>query len=151
MIKKDELIKGSLKFIDKYKRLPFYKEDDIEVEKLNDNNEIELRPYRALKYVDEYFENQDKFADYLLKEKIITYKSIADIIGYSETITTNAITKTTKNPDVGVRRAIDIFFNKDYYEKELGLYANLCVKCTSRKCKQFYFVEVNCKNYKAKK
>ena len=150
MINKDELIKGSLDFINKYKRLPLYKEDDIEVEKLNDNNEIELRSYRALKYINEYFKNQDKFADYLLKEKIITYKSIANIIGYSETITTNAITKTTKNPDVGVRRAIDIFFNKDYYEKELGLYASLCEKCTKR-CKQHYFVEVECKKYKAKK
>ena len=151
MINNDELIKGSLDFINRYQRLPCNREDSIEVEKLNDDNEIEIRTYKALKYINELFGGQDKFADYLLKEKIITYKSIADIIGYSETITTNAITKTTKNPDVGVRRAIDIFFNKDYYEKELGLYASLCEKCTSRKCKQFYFVEVKCKNYKAKK
>ena len=149
MINKDELIKGSLDFINKYKRLPLYKEDDIEVEKLNDNNEIELRTYRALKYVNEHFKNQNKFAEYLLKEKIITYKSIADIIGYSETITTNAIVKQTKNPQAEVRRQLHIFFNKDLY-KELGEYANLCSGCTKR-CKQHYFVEVKCKNYKEKK
>ena len=63
MINKDELIKGSLEFIDKYKRLPLYKEDDIVVERLNDENEIELRSYRALKYVNEHFKNQNKFAE----------------------------------------------------------------------------------------
>ena len=119
------------------------------MEKLNNKNEIELRTYRALKYVNEHFKNQDKFADYLLKEKIITYKSIADIIGYSETITTNAIVKQTKNPQAEVRRQLHIFFNKDLY-KELGEYANLCSGCTKR-CKQHYFVEVKCKNYKEKK
>ena len=150
MINKDELIKGSLDFINKYKRLPLYKEDDIEVEKLNDNNEIELRSYRALKYINEYFKNQDKFADYLLKEKIITYKSIADIIGYSETITTNAITKSTKNVDVGVRRQLELFFNKDYYEKELGKYNSKCEGC-KKQCKQFYWVDVAmCKEYSKK-
>lgn len=150
MINKDELIKGSLVFIDKYKRLPLYKEDDIAVEKLNDENEIELRTYRALKYVNEHFKNQDKFADYLLKEKIITYKSIADIIGYSETITTNAITKSTKNVDVGVRRQVELFFNKDYYEKELGKYNNKCAGC-KKQCKQFYWVDVaRCKEYSKK-
>ena len=151
MINKDELIKGSLEFIDKYKRLPLYKSDDIVVEKLNDENEIELRTYKALKYVNEHFKNQNKFAEYLLKEKIITYKSIADIIGHSETVITNAITKSTKSPDVRVRRAIDVFFNKDNYEKELGKYASRCVDCTSRACKQFYWVDVRCPNFKAKK
>ena len=150
MINKDELIKGSLDFINKYKRLPLYKEDDIVVERLNDENEIELRSYRALKYVNEHFKNQSKFAEYLLKEKIITYKSIADIIGYSETITTNAITKSTKNVDVGVRRQLELFFNKDYYEKELGKYSNKCAGC-KKQCKQFYWVDVaRCKEYSKK-
>ena len=151
MINNDELIKGSLDFINRYKRLPCNREDSIEVEKLNDDNEIEIRTYKALKYINELFGGQEKFAKYLLDNEIITYKSIADIIGYSETITTNAITKSTKNVDVGVRRQLELFFNKDYYEKELGKYASRCVDCTSRACKQFYWVDVRCPNFKAKK
>lgn len=150
MINKDELIKGSLVFIDKYKRLPCNREDSIEVEKLNDDNEIEIRTYKSLKYINELFGGQEKFAKYLLDNEIITYKSIADIIGYSETITTNAITKTTKNVDVGVRRQLELFFNNDYCEKELGKYSNKCTGC-KKQCKQFYWVDVaRCKEYSKK-
>lgn len=150
MINNDELIKGSLDFINRYKRLPCNREDSIEVEKLNDDNEIEIRTYKALKYINELFGGQEKFAKYLLDNEIITYKLIANTLGLTELIIRNAMTKQTKNPQPEVRRGLEIFFNDDLY-KELGLYASLCEKCTKRNCKQFYWVEVKCKNYKEKK
>lgn len=150
MINNDELIKGSLDFINRYKRLPCNREDSIDVEKLNDDNEIEIRTYKSLKYINELFGGQEKFAKHLLDNEIITYKLIADTLGLTEVVVRNAIMKQTKNPQPEVRRGLEVFFNDDLY-KELGLYASLCEKCTSRKCKQFYWVEVKCKNYKEKK
>lgn len=124
-------------------------EDDIEVEIKNKKGEVELRPYRANKYIKEYFTNEDNLVEYLFDKKIITYKIISEILKLTETVVKNAIEKETKNPQTDVRKKIHLFFNKDYYE-ELGKYAKLCSKCT-KKCKQVYYVPVECKKYKAKK
>ena len=149
-ITKEQFDDSIIPFVNKYKRLPYLSEDDIDVE-VEIDGEIEIKPYRASRYVNAFYGNQDKMTKHLTDNKTITYKMVADITGHSETVITNAITKSTKSPDVRVRRAIDVFFNKDNYEKELGKYASRCVDCTSRACKQFYWVDVRCPNFKAKK
>ena len=123
-------------------------EDEIEVEILNENNEIETRPYVASKYIKEYYKTQEKFIDAMFSNNIISYKLIGEIIGYSETITRNAITKSVDTLDVKTRRAIHIFFDKDYFE-ELGKWNDRCTSC-SKKCKQFYWVNIVSCDYKAK-
>ena len=138
-------------FIDKYYRLPYLKEDDIEIEVKNDDSEIELRPYVAKRYVSEFYGNQDKMTKELFDKNIITYKLIADITGLTETLVENTIEKKTKNPEIGVRRKIDMFFNNDFYGKELGKYNDRCMDC-KKKCKQpYYSTIVVCPNYKEKK
>ena len=150
-ITKQQFDDNIINFINIYKRLPYLSEDDIGVEFINDKKEKELRPYRASRYIKEFYGSQDKMSKELLKNKVITYKSIADVLGLTETLVANAITGETANPQKEVRRGIDLFFNKDYYEK-LGKYATRCGSCTSRSCKQFYWVEVtSCKNYKERK
>lgn len=87
----------------------------------------------------------------LFDKNIITYKLIADITGLTETVVKNIITKETKNPDIEARRMIHIFFNKDFYEKELGKYNDRCIGC-KKKCKiDYYAAIVVCPNYKEKK
>lgn len=148
-ITKEQFLDGVLKFINTYGRLPYIEEDDIEVSIVVKNGKKELRPYRASRYIKEYYNTQDKLTESLLDNKLITYKSIANTLGLTEVVTRNAITKQTKNPQAEVRRQLHMFFNKDLY-KELGEYANLCSRCNKR-CKQHYFVDVKCKNYKEKK
>lgn len=148
-ITKQQFLDGVLKFIQSYNRLPYIEEDDIEVNIVVKNGKKELRPYRASRYIKEFYDTQDKLTESLLDSKLITYKSIADTIGLTEVVTRNAITKQTKSPQAKARRQLHIFFNKDLY-KELGEYANLCSGCTKR-CKQHYFVDVRCKKYKEKK
>jgi len=125
-------------------------EDDVNVEIINGNGDKELRPYKANKYIKEYYKTQEKFIDEMFSNKIITYKSIGEILKLTETVTRNAITKSVKDLDVRIRRSIHIFFNKDYYP-ELGLYNNRCIDCTN-KCKQNYWVNVvACNKYKKSK
>lgn len=112
---------------------------------------MELKPYRANRYIEEFYENQDNMIDELFDKNIITYKLIADTTGLTETLVENTIEKETKNPDIEARRMIHIFFNKDFYEKELGKYNDRCMGC-KKKCKQSYYATiVVCPNYKKKK
>ena len=139
-------------FINKYRRLPYLKEDDIEVKIKNDDGEIENRPYRASRYINEYYGNQDNMTKELFDKGIISYKSIAETLDLTETVVKNAMTLETKNPKIEVRRGLDIFFNKDLYEKELGKYSDRCVNSCSRRCKQYYFSDTYlCSRYKRKK
>lgn len=124
-------------------------EDEFEYEVKNNKDELEQRSYKSSRYIKEYFSSQAKLTEFLFDKNIISYKSIADVTGLTEVLVRNTVTKATKNPEVSVRRAIHIFFNKDYYE-ELGKYATLCEKCTKRACKQYYFAHVRCRNYKEK-
>lgn len=125
-------------------------DDEVEIEIINKNNETEIRPYVANKYIKEYYKTQEKFIDTLFSKNIVSYKLIGEIIGYSETITRNAITKSVATLDVSTRRAIDIFFNKDYFE-ELGKYTDRCTSC-NKKCQQFYWVSlIGCGKYTEKK
>lgn len=149
-ITKEQFIEGTLKFINIYKRLPFLSEDEIEVELENKDGEIEIRPFRANRYITEYFKNQDKMSEYLLKENIITYKSIGEVLNITPTIVENTITKKTANPEKRNRRLIHLYFNKDYYT-ELGMYADKCMDCKGCKCKQEYWVDlISCPKYKKK-
>ena len=140
MINQDQLIKGILEFINLYKRLPYYIEDEIEVEVTNDEGELELRPYRALKYVKECFANQDKCTQYLFDNRLITYEMISEIINIDENRLEKLLNKDIKVPDVMERRYIELFFNKDYFS-ELGNYTEICNGC-SKKCQKPYWVGV---------
>lgn len=153
MIDREELIKGTLLFIEKYKRLPFLKEDNLEVEKLDENNEPILKNFRALKYINEYFKNQDEYSKYLLDEEIITYKSIGEILNLTPTVVRNIIIKNTKNPDMRARRSLHIFFNQDFYKDDLPSLNDVCLSCTKQKsCGQAYWVDIiSCKRYREKK
>lgn len=153
MINQDELIKGTLQFIEKYKRLPYQKEDDIEVQKLNDKNEVEIKPYRASKYIKEYYTNQDKFTEALFKQNVITYNLVGNILGLTPTVIKNTITKSNKNPDIKVRRQLEVFFNKDFYKGELPALNEVCKTCAKKAdCGQYYWVDlVGCKKYREKK
>lgn len=155
MIAQDEFIKGVFRFIDDYDRLPYFSEDNIELdfEAVDKNSKAitETRPYRANKYIKKFYGNQKNMTKYLLDNGILTYKKIADVLGLSETIVRNTITKTTKNPDVSNRRKLHIFFNVDFYEKELGKYTNKCTEC-KKHCKQFYWIlSINCPKCESKK
>lgn len=151
MINQEELIKGTLKFVKQYKRLPYYIDDDVEVEKLNDEGKLEFRPYRALKYIKEFFANQDKFTKYLLDNKIITYETISEIIKIDRSRLEKLLSGDVKAPEAGERRQIELFFNKDHFP-ELGKYNKVCEGCTKIQCKQFYWVNlISCDKYSKKK
>lgn len=147
-----EQFEGSLPdFINTYKRLPYIHDDDVSVEIKNDKGELELRPYRANRYIREYYGGQDKMTEELLEREIITYKSIADTLNLTETLVRNAIEKSTQNPQLHVRRGLDIYFNRDLYKKELGDYNDRCQNSCSRRCKQFYYMDTGaCSRYKQK-
>lgn len=151
MINQKELIDGTLEFIKRYKRLPFLSEDNIEIEKENDDGEMELKPYRAVKYVKERFVNQDKYSEYLIENRLLTYDKIAVVINIDENRLKKLINKDMDSPDSGERRTLELFFNKDYYP-ELGKYNNVCESCTKRECKQAYWVQIiNCPKHNKKK
>lgn len=99
-----------------------------------------MRPYRASKYITEYYKTKNKLTDVLFDKQIITYKSIGDVLGYTETIIRNAVTKSVKNPDIKLRRAIHIFFDKDFYAT-LGKYNGVNDEC-KKECKHPYWVDV---------
>lgn len=148
-ITKQQFIDSIPNFIYNFDRLPYMNEDDVEVKIINDDKKEEIRPYRASRYINEFFNTKDELTKELFDKKIISYKLIADTLGLTEVVVRNAITKETKTPQQEVRRKLHMFFDKDLYE-ELGGHANLCNSCT-RRCKQHYFVDVRCKNYKEKK
>ena len=125
-------------------------EDDIEVGFENDDKELEFRPFRASRYIMAFYKNQDKMSEELLKENIITYKMIGEILNMTETVVENTVTKETVNPEKRNRRLIHMFFNHDYYT-ELGKYADRCMDCEGCKCKHEYWVSViSCPSYKKK-
>jgi hypothetical protein len=138
--------------MNKYKRLPYLKEDDVEIPIKNDDGEMEIRPYRASRYVTEYYGDEDKMTQELFDKGIISYEYIADVLGLTGTLVKNAMTLETKNPQLEVRRGLHIFFNKDFYEKKLGKYNQKCTESCSRRCKQYYFSDtIPCSKYKRKK
>lgn len=124
----------------------------MEIKIRNDDGEIEIKPYRANKYIKAYYGSQDDMTKELFKRGKISYETIADILNLTPTLVKNAITLKTENPQVEVRRKLHIFFNKDLYEKELGKFDNRCRNSCSRRCKQYYFADTSlCSKYKQKK
>ena len=151
MINQDELIKGTLDFINTYKQLPFLSGDDIEIEKENDDGEIEVKPYRSLKYINEYFGNHKKYSEYLLENKIITYDEISECTDIPAKRVEELLSGKAENVEVQERRAIHIFFNNDIYS-HLGIMCKYCSDCTKKSCGQDYWVHViYCPRYSKKK
>ena len=149
-ITKEQFNDSTLNFIKRYQRLPYQPEDEVEVLTTNEENEEEIKVYRANRYIKEYYKTQIKMSQELLKNNIVTYKMISELTGISETILKNAINKENKTIDVSVRKAIDIFFNHDYY-KELGEYSKKCEECQGCKCMKPYFMSViYCPDFKKK-
>ena len=141
MINKDELIKGTLRFIEKYERLPFINGDDIVVEKINDDGEIDLKPFRAKKYIDELFKGQDKFVKHLLDNNVLTFEVISKYTKVKPDRIQELVSGKAKDVEVRERRAIDVFFNKDYYEK-LGKFNGVNDTC-KKQCQFPYWVKVD--------
>lgn len=133
--------------------MPYLKEDNIKIEFQEDNGEVELRPYRANRYIGEYYGSQEKATKELFDKEIITYDIVAKVISLTPTVVKNIINKEIKNPNSNARRRIEIFFNKDFY-KELGRYNDrFCANCTKRKkCGQAYWVDViSCPSFRLSK
>lgn len=152
MINQEELIQGTLKFLNSYKRLPCLKEDDIEIEKLNDEGETEMRSYRSLKYIKEYFGNHEKYTEYLLENKILTYEKIAECVNIPVRRLKELLKGDIGNIEVSERHVLDIFFNYDLYS-HLGMMCKYCSDCTKRRsCGQDYWVRIiHCPRYNKRK
>lgn len=152
MINQDELIKGTLQFISAYKRLPYMSEDDIEVEKENDEGETEIKPYRSLKYINEYFGNHEKYSRHLLENNILAHDTISKHIDIPVNRLKELLKGDVEKVEIHERRMVDMFFNNDIYS-HLGLMCNYCIDCTKKKsCSQNYWVQViNCPKHNKKK
>ena len=152
MVNQEELIKGTLQFIDAYNRLPFFKEDDIEVEKLNDDGQKEFRPYRALKYIKEIFDSESNYTRYLFDNKILTFENIAQHLQIKPDRVEELLSEDAKKVTTDERRSIHVFFGVDYYYK-LGEFSKKCNDCSLKKeCGQYYWVTViQCEKYKKEK
>lgn len=151
-ITKEEFLSGILPFVEYYKRLPYMREDKIEVIKYNEEKEEdEIKIYTAAKYIEIFFESQDNLTDYLFENNIIEYSLVSEMVKIKEKRLRELLDGSAKKVEKSERRAVEIFFNNDFYE-DLGKYADLCSKCSVRKCKHDYWITVvSCQNYKKKK
>lgn len=151
LITQDELIKGILNFINTYERLPYINGDDIEVEKINDEGEIELRPFRSIKYVRSYFGDHNKCTEYLLDNNILTYDLVEKHTQIKASRVKSLLSGKATRVNWQERWQIDKFFNNDFYTK-LDKYAKRCMSCSkSKECGQDYWVEVvHCAKYNKK-
>ena len=152
MINQSELINETLQFINRYKRLPYLKEDDIEVEKLDDDNELIIKSYRSLKYINEYFGNYEKYTDYLFDNNILTYELVSKYTKVEPSRLKELLSGKADKVEVSERHSIHIFFNNDFYEKLGTLNERYCKNCTrNKKCGLEYWVAVvQCPKYKEK-
>lgn len=151
MVNKEELIKGTLEFINIFERLPYLKEDDIEVGKLDDDNEIIIKPFRSLKYVNELFGSKEKFTKHLLDSNILSLETVSKYTGVKVDRLKELLSEKAEDVNIRERRLIHVFFDVDYYYKQ-GEYAKKCIDCKNKKkCGQEYWVDVlQCKKHKKK-
>lgn len=151
-IAKEQFLSGIIPFVKFYKRLPYLNEDDVIIEiKDDEKDEIIEKTYRAKRYIEAYFNNQDELTEYLFDNNIITYELISECTRQTPTVIKNIMDATTKKPDKTVRHIVELFFNKDFYKGKLSSYADMCDDCT-QKCKHDYFVSViSCPKYKKSK
>ena len=148
-ITKGQFIKGTIDFIHRCKRLPYLQGDDVEVEIKTDDGEMESRPFRANRYIKEYFVDQDKMSTELISSGELTYSCISKLIGVDVKLLESAIDGSLKEIDSIDRICIENFFNKDYFPKQ-EKYANECKSCKNT-CKQKYNVVVmQCKDRSTK-
>lgn len=148
-ITKKQFDDSVIKFIHRYNRLPFLHGDSVEIEMKDDSGDMVTKPYRANKYMIEYYKDQENMTKELIDNKILPHKLISDIVRVDENKIKKILKREIDRIDLSARRRIEIFFNKDYFPK-MGLYSAKCVSCKKKKCKQPYFLEViACKNYKS--
>jgi len=149
-ITKKQFNNSIVPFILVYKRLPFNSEDDIAVEIKNDDGELEVRPYRAGRYINSFYKSADNMITELFAKKIITYELVGEITGIEIKVLKDIISGKLKKTDNITRIFVENFFDKDYFDKD-DKYAVKCMGCKN-KCKQKYNVTVtSCKKYKSKK
>ena len=137
---KKQFIESSLDFIKEYKRLPMLREDDVTLKQAGDEPD---RVLRAHPRIIEFFGTHDKFIEFLIDKQHITYAMVAEYTGFSETVISNIMNKAVQEPDVKARRAVEVFFGKDFLADSLSPYHNKCEGC-KKKCKQWYFVDLQC-------
>lgn len=152
MITHDKFMQGVYDFINTYKRLPYLPGDDIEIKfEIEDDNGdvvVKVKPYRANKYIKIFYNSRKNMTKKLLANGLLTYKMIAETLDLSETVVKNIITKSIKNPQRNDRRKLDMFFNEDFYARDLGKYFPRCIRCI-KQCKQPYWINnIKCSKYK---
>lgn len=151
IVSKKKFTEAIPKFIKLHNRLPYMKEDDIivsvdvEVKDKDGNveNKTEERPYTATKYIKGHFGDVDSLSNYLFDNNIISFKIISDMIGVTPKRIEELISGKAKKVEKNERRAVHLFFGKDYYE-DIGKYNEThCEDCTKKKsCGQDYWVSV---------
>lgn len=148
-ITKQQFVDGTINFIHAYKRLPYLPEDDVNVNVINNEGEVDVKIYRAGKYVKGYYKTQDKMTTELISSGELTYKEISKIIGIDVKLLESVINGELKEIDNVNRICIENFFNKDYFPKQ-SKFAETCKDCKNS-CKQKYNVAVmQCKKKEKK-
>lgn len=140
----ERVLQQVIKFFDKNKRLPYLKEDNFIF--YDEETESE-RSLRALMRIEEAFGTYKKLVDLLFDEGYITTAKLATMLGSTPTRVDNIIHQSVKNPDICLRRGLHRILGIDFYENKLTPYNEYCLNC-SKKCKQWYYVDVYCKKKK---
>lgn len=149
ILSKEVVISKSLEFMKKNKRLPFLKEDVIKIQTKDEQGQTVDRPYKISRHIVGNFKSHDNFREFLFDNDFISPKTIADLHKISEKDVEKALNHSIKKPKIKIRKALDFFFNHDFY-KELGN-NSICETCT-KKCKQLYWVElIGCSKYRKSK
>lgn len=137
LITQDQYINSISSFISMYGRLPYMKQDDIEV--IIDD---EVRTYKSLKYAKDFFGSTGKCTEYLFEQGILSFKIISDKINISPTKVENLLKGENKDIDKHDRRMLHVFFNEDLYCPKKGKYKK--IKCSNENTLggQPYWVDV---------
>lgn len=136
-ISKEQYLESIPRFINQYGRLPLMQEDDIEVE-----IDEEIKVYRSLRYVREYFGNNSNFIEELFELGLLSFKIISDKINISITKVENLLKGENKEIDKHDRRMLHIFFNEDIYCPKKGKYKKTKCSNENKLGGQPYWVDV---------
>ena len=136
-------------FVKYYGRLPYISDDDILVPIKNKDGNMEDLPYRANKYIKRYFKSQNNLTKYLFDNNILTYELISKYTDIEPSRIKSLMKGKLKKVDNQERRQLEIFFNKDFYEKHNKLNEH-CSNCKKKKqCGQHYWVNLwSCSRFK---
>lgn len=148
-ITKKQFNDSIIPFIEKYKRLPFLPEDDVEIKVKNEKDQMEIRPYRAGRYISSFYKTQENMIEKILEDKVITYELVEEVTGVKKNTLKDIISGKDMKKDNVARICVENFFDKDFFKKE-NKFADKCITCKS-KCKQKYnVILVKCKNFEKK-